>query len=225
MQQWLAAAPGKFELSVANKDFKGLFDLAPINPRNLEVVTGQEVPHLKGLVQIVRVLRDALRQSLSHLSTRRVLRNLMVSPYMGGVDPDSCERALRKHVYSSISIATLHPGRNGLSQLGTEAVLRWRPLHIGSFLVQHNVQSCALPGARFPARAELPEGFPYMWIRAQTTSWSGVGPLVSVELKFQVDVIESLGSDSVFVDYITFTWCAQSKSKAYPWCSLWASGR
>ena len=114
MQQWLAAAPGKFELSVANKDFKGLFDLAPINPRNLEVVTGQEVPHLKGLVQIVRVLRDALRQSLSHLSTRQALRNLMVSPYMGGVDPDSCERALRKHVYSSISIATLHPGRTGL---------------------------------------------------------------------------------------------------------------
>ena len=141
MQQWLAASPGNLDFLVAKKKFKGLFDLAPINPRNLEVVTGQEVPQLKGLVQIVRVLRDALRRSLSHLSTRQVLRNLMVSPYMGGVDPDSCERALRKHVYSSINIATLHPGRSGLSQLGTEEVLRWRPLHTGSFLVQHNVQS------------------------------------------------------------------------------------
>ena len=197
VQQWLAAAPGKLELSVAKKDFQGLFDLAPINPRNLEVVSGQEVPQLKGLVQIVRILRDALRRSLSHLSTRQVLRNLMVSPYMGGVDPDSCERALRKHVYSSITIATLNPGRTGLSQLGTQEVLWWRLLHIGSFLVQHDVQLCVLPGARFPAGAELPEGFPYMWIGAQTTSWSGVGLLVSVELQFQVDVVESLGSDSV----------------------------
>ncbi len=135
---------------------------------------------------------------------RRLLRRAIptASPYAGGVEivaPDAPAHhgAASPLQVPRLGVSVLNPGRTGFTCLGTHDVLTWRLWHVALALQECGVSVCALPGARWPPGASLPEGFPFLWHGVATESWAGVGFFVSVDLAQAAWVVSDVGNDRV----------------------------
>ena len=74
-----------------------------------------------------------------------------------------------------LRIATLNPGRTGLSSLGTNEVLYSRLWAIAAALIEQEVNFCILPGAQLHPGVQLPCDFPLKYVGVRSTSWARVG--------------------------------------------------
>ena len=87
-----------------------------------------------------------------------------------------------------------NPGRTGFLQLGSDLLLEWRLEAVAHALVESGVDACIIPGARFPAGASLPPGFPFLWEGPTSSGWDTVGLFVRPELEHAFRPIPEISS-------------------------------
>ena len=136
-------------------------------------------------------------EALPSLSKNVTRDKPTISPYSGGVTKTHFEAFVQKEARTlrlqEIKMATLNPGRSGLTALGTDAILYWRLWHIATALQERGIHICAVPAARWPPGAKLPDGYPYSFLGDSTLDWAGVGLLVATELEESVQHISDVG--------------------------------
>lgn len=210
LQGWSRAAPRRLEVAAALKDFIALRQLAPIRPMDTIARTNSGV--VSRLLPLARAVQDMccfLRQQAIPLISRKSQGHTTVtSPFSGGTVvrhalKESSSQHPQSHSVDSIVIATLNPGRTGLSSLSTGDILWWRLWHIATALQEREAMICIVPSARWPPGASLPPGFPFAWVGRQTLQWDSVGMLVATELELSLVPLQGLGSDRVMWHLIT----------------------
>ena len=194
---WLQLDPRKLELAALHRDVEALVQTMPTNPKALRLKTGET----DMLLDIAHTLEQFLKNEVSVVLKRKCNNDLAIStPFAGGaptnhrkpVGVGQVDRAGGRLV-----IGTLNPGRTGLTALGTNQLLDWRLQAIGCALEDLDVHVCALPGARFPPGARLPEDFAFGWFGTQTLDWASVGILVRTEIMHACEILSNMGTDRI----------------------------
>ena len=196
--EWLQSVPRDMERTAFLKDATGLIALCHKNPQTLRI-QGSTVANktVQACCDIRRFLQEQVIKPLQH--------NLpgidtITSPYAGGVSRPSNNELPRTHQASAggdcyFGIASINPGRTGLSALGTDALLHWRLWAINFELLEKGVRFCAVPGARFPPGSCLPEGFRYVWRGVQSDRWDTVGVFIDIEYEQLFTELQGVGND------------------------------
>ena len=123
--------------------------------------------------------------------------------------------------WPSLTLATVNPGRTGLTALGTGQVLWWRLELLASNLQQSNTLLAAVPGARLYPGLSLPEGFPYEVMGNVTGSWDDVCVFVSTDIgSQQVELCDFNGERRIF--WLRIPPSPKHESAGFSVCSVYA---
>ena len=68
----------------------------------------------------------------------------------------------------------------------------WRLIIITDFLSKEGIDICFLPGARWPAGAEIPPNVPYQWLGTPSKAWASIGALVSRDIVENIQHVSTL---------------------------------
>jgi len=198
VQDWLATAPRALETTAALKDCLALIEIAPSAVEAL-------LPGSPAAVALSRISRDLLHflkfEVSKLLKTRLGNVSPLVSPYAGGLVCAQAQQAARTSTKGftlpHLRVAVLNPGRTGFTQLGNDALLFWRLWAVSFALMEMDIHICALPGARLPPGALLPEGFPFVYLGGRSSGWDTVGVFVLVEPEPCITLLEAFSSDRI----------------------------
>ena len=92
VNDWCHHRPRPLQATAASKDFQALFVLAPVNPRNLCSTGASQYPRLARLTELASELKGLLRAAAQVLRPHLRGHNLVVSPYVGGAQPQQMSR-------------------------------------------------------------------------------------------------------------------------------------
>jgi hypothetical protein len=116
-----------------------------------------------------------------------------IAPYSGGSSMSSgAPPVMRNTTESLFRFGCLNPGPCGLSQLQSPELLWWRLWEIGRAAQDLKLILLVLPGPRLPEGAELPSGFPYLYVGARGQDWATVGLLLDRSFAKNVVVLTDL---------------------------------
>ena len=150
-------------------------------------------------VSLLYLVRDELFPILNSPASGR--KALSSTPYAGTLLatelPVSEISTLGISYEKQLLVGVLNPGRTGFLALGSEELLEWRVWEGGEALQKQAIAICAIPGARLPEGAQLPIGFPYLWLGIRSSSWGSTGFFCLTELENNLRVIPDLGSDRI----------------------------
>ena len=199
VHEWLQAQPRKLEQHAFLKDAIGLVSLCHKDPKDLRI-RGSHVADQ--IVQACMDLRAFLQKDIIQLLRHSGGgRGNVASPYVGGVPVEEHLRQLNQYKctdgdgLSDFVFGSFNPGRTGLSALGTDNLLHWRLWAIHCELIDSGVHFCALPGARFPPGATLPEGFRFVWRGVQSVRWGSVGVFIDIDYEHLFSEVDHVGNE------------------------------
>ncbi|CAE7222667.1 MOCOS [Symbiodinium natans] len=193
---WMRSGPKRLERAAATKDAKALLEAAP------QIISSEtslrNVAAARSLLALAIDLHRFLRRDVLPLLDDGSLVESVVAPYSAGMMANSSATKLVPHMINSIGLGTFNPGRSGLAQLGTDALLHWRLWAIAAAMQENGIHILALPSPRLPPGALLPEGFPMSWLGTRSVSWDTTGFLVDSDILDNVIVLEEFCSDRIF---------------------------
>ena len=192
LHTWLQGNPRPLEVAAAMKDMECLLEISPKVPVTYALPSGEA----QNLITVVRDLVTFLgKHALPLIKALPSTHLPIVSPYAGGItEKDSSKVRFRTWLTDEVQLATLNPGRTGMSALGTNALLTWRLWAIDIALSEAGVHFCVVPGARLPPGVQLPEGYHYSWFGARSTSWDTVGVLIHLDIEGACTLIDDIGN-------------------------------
>ena len=195
--QWLQTGPRRLERLAAFKDVKALLETAPAiirsGSKTIAVDATRKLLLLAGCLYnfLKRDASSLLRASSEH--SERI-----ITPYAGAHSPSASAMALEPVTSVSVlGLGCFNPGRTGLSQLGTDALLHWRLWAISAAMQDHGLHVLALPGSRLPPGALLPEKFPMSWVGTRSVDWNCTGFFIDSDLFESVVVLDEFCCERV----------------------------
>ena len=195
--QWLQTGPRRLERLAAFKDVQALLEAAPdiirAGSKTVAVDAARQLFLLAGCLYnfLKRDAASMLRASSEH--SERI-----ITPYAGAHSSSAgATKAEPTNLISVLGLGCFNPGRTGLSQLGTDALLHWRLWAISAAMQEHRLHVLALPGSRLPPGALLPERFPMTWVGARSVDWNCSGFFIDSDLFDSVVVFEELCCERV----------------------------
>ena len=198
VQAWLGGPLRPLERAAALRDVLALLELAPSPHPAARGLGGGQLAPLFGRAQALRTFLK--EEVLPRLAGAGGPAPQVSAPYAGGL-PAACLADLggaqdsrgqaQPCQLSAIRLGVFNPGRTGFLALGTELLLDWRLEQVAVALLDHRVDICVLPGARFPPGALLPRGYPFAWVGDRSTGWDTVGLFIRLELEHVVRIREA----------------------------------